>query len=252
MKIIKTYYAYIFLFSFFACSVPVNAELIFLKQNSSPKYFAKDENKEGICELIYKEMVTRLKKQTVSVSIDPILYPVKRILSMIKSGEGQVFCGAGRNKKREALYSYSKSPVYQPSNVLVMHQDDTYIAKDYADLQNNEAIIGAFYGASSTTFLKTFEGVHVADHFTEINDGLLAVANKKIPYFYYHDLGLTYLVNQSKLPIKLMPTKFRTYQHWLLYSKTLSEKQISQLDAVLDSMVNDGSLLTIQATFFNN
>ena len=229
----------------------MNAELIFLKQNSSPKYFSNDESKEGICELIYKEVASRLKKQTVNVSIDPILYPIKRILAMIKSGEGQVFCGAGRNKKREALYFYSKNPVYQPSNVLVMHQDDSYIAKDYADLQSKEAIIGAFYGASSTTFLKTFEGLRVADHFDEVKDGLSAVANKIIPYFYYHDLGLTYLVNQSNLPIKLMPTKFRTYQHWLLYSKTLSEKQIIQLDTVLDSMVDDGSLRTLQAKFFN-
>jgi len=252
MKIIKTYYVNLFLLFFFAYSVTVSAELVFLKQNSSPKYFSTDENKEGICELIYSEIAKRLAKQAIDTRIDPTLYPVKRILAMIKSGEAHVFCGAGRNKKREGLYYYSKQPVYEPSNVLVMHQDDKYVVKNYAELQSKKAVIGAFYGASSTTYLKTFEGLHVVDHFTELQNGLTAVANKIIPYFYYHDLGLTYLVNESELPIKLMPTKFRTYQHWLLYSKTLSEKQVEQLDAVLGSMIDDGSIQAVQAKYFND
>jgi len=245
----KSSYISILLF-LFIFSVPTYAELVFLKQNSAPKYFDGDAKNQGLCDLIYGEMKTRLTTEGEAVHINPTFFPIKRILAMTASGEGHVYCGAGRNKKREALFHYSKYPVYRPSNVLVMHQDDQFVAKNYADLQKTDAIIGAFFGASSTTYLKSFDGIHVADHFSELEDGLNAVAKKTIPYFYYHDLGLTYLVKRSKLPIKLMPTKFRTYEHWLLYSHTLSPQQIKQLDATLKSMIDDGKLEEFKARFF--
>ncbi len=234
----------------FVFSAPTYAELIFLKQNSTPKYFDSDTKKQGLCDLIYEEMKIRLIEKGVSVRIKPTFFPIKRILAMMSSGEGHVYCGAGRNKKREKLFYYSKYPVYQPSNVLVMHQDDQFLAKNYSDLQKTDFIIGAFFGASSTTFLKSFEGIHVADHFRELDDGLRAVSKKIIPYFYYHDLGLTYLVKESGLPIKLMPTKFRTYKHWLLYSRRLQPQQVDQLDDVLKSMIDDGKIETFQELFF--
>ena len=235
---------------FFSFSIPVDAELVFLKQNSAPKYFDLEAKKPGLCDLIYDEMKTRLLKQGVAVSIRPELFPIKRILAMITADEGHVYCGAGRNKKREKLFYYSKYPVYHPSNVLVMHQDDNFIAKDYSDLQKSSFPVGAFFGASSTSFLKSFEGIRVADHFTELSDGLNAVSEKKIPYFYYHDLGLTYLINQTTHPIKLMPTKFRTYDHWMLYSRSLSLQQINQLDSVVQSMLDDGTLSKFRRQFF--
>jgi len=245
----KNIYILILLF-LFTFSAPIYAEFVFLKQNSAPKYFDGDAKSQGLCDLIYGEMKKRLTIKGEAVRISPTFFPIKRILAIISSGEGHVFCGAGRNKKREALFNYSKYPVYRPSNVLVMHQDDQFVAKNYSDLQKTDAIIGAFFGASSTAHLKSFDGIHVADHFNELNDGLSAVAKKIIPYFYYHDLGLTYLVNQTTLPIKLMATKFRTYEHWLLYSRTLSPQQIEQLDTTLKSMIDDGKLEKFKAAFF--
>ena len=228
----------------------VQPELIFGKQNSAPKYFARGSQQRGLCDLIYDSLKSRLAQKQQRVRIDPNLYPIKRVLAMVLAGDVHVFCGAGRNKKRETLYSYSLHPVYQPSNVLAMHKDDPYIAHDYVALQKDQLKIGAFFGASSTTYLKTFRGIQVVDHFTQLEDGLNAVARKKIPYFYYHDLGLSYLVNRSSLPIKLMPTKFRTYSHWLLYSLEMTKIQIELLDSSLEEMINDGELDRIREPFF--
>ena len=107
MKIFNKYFAPFLSFSILLSSGGVKADFVFLKQNSSPKYFASGNNEEGVCELIYGEIAKRLSEQKIKVKVDPVLYPVKRILAKIKSGEGHVFCGAGRNKKREAIYYYS-------------------------------------------------------------------------------------------------------------------------------------------------
>lgn len=232
-------------------SAYTHAEIVFLKQNSEPKYFAKERNTKGLCDLIYAEMSKRLEGQGASVTVNPKLYPIKRILAMLSIGHGHVYCGAGRNKKREELYHYSQYPVYQPSNVLLMHQDDQNVLKELNDLENTELIVGAFFGASSTTYLRAFEGIRVVDHFRELNDGLKAVADKNIHYFFYHNLGLVYLLEQSDLPIKLMPTKFRTYDHWLIYSKLLSSAEVKLLDKVLKSMMDDGTLDSYRRLYLN-
>ena len=178
-------------------SIPFsNAEIVFVKQNSSPKYFDSESKQIGLCDEVYLTLQTRLEKLGQGAHIDPTLYPIKRTLGLLLSGKGHVFCGAGRNKEREQLYHYSEKPVYSVSNVLLMHNDDKYIANDYRDLQENKLLIGTYFGTSSSKFLKKLDGIRVLDHFTNLNDAIEQVASKKIPYFYYHDLGLNYLVKQ--------------------------------------------------------
>lgn len=239
---------------FFAvlCTISIaNAEIVFVKQNSAPKYFERGSDQSGLCDGVYNHIQLRMQKAGHEVRIDPELYPIKRVLAMLEQGAGHVFCGAGRNKEREQKYVYSKLPVYAVSNVLLMHEEDTYVASNYQDLQDNSLIIGAYFGTSSARFLKKFEGVRVVDNLKTLNEAMLSVAQKTIPYFYYHDLGLNYLVEVSDLPIKLMPTKFRTVDQWLLYSKSLSSVQIDALESALREITDEGLLASIQSRYFS-
>lgn len=82
------------------------SEIIFVKQNSAPKYFDRSAEFTGLCDAIYINMQIKLQEQKVNVKIDPELYPIKRILAMVESGQKHAFCGAGRNEEREEKYIF--------------------------------------------------------------------------------------------------------------------------------------------------
>lgn len=224
--------------------------LTFIKQNSYPKYFEKNENKIGLCDEIYLNMKHQLEKKGIQVTIDEILYPIKRVLAMLENGSAQAFCGAGRNIEREQKYHYSKLPVYAVSNVLLTHKDNDYVALDYAELNDKQFIIGAYYGTSSARFLKKYSGIKVVDSYKTLDDAIKAVAMRKIPYFYYHDLGLVHLVSVSDLPIKLMPKKFRTVDQWMIYSKTLEPAMVEEMDIALKTLTDQGIIADINSRYF--
>jgi ABC-type amino acid transport substrate-binding protein len=226
------------------------SDLIFVKQNSAPKYFQADKSQTGLCDAIYLSMQTLLERQGKKVSIDTTLYPIKRILAKLEQGNAHVFCGAGRNPERELKFHYSKLPVYAVSNVLLTHETNMYVTSSYQDLQDKKLIIGAFFGTSSARFLKKYEGIRVVDNFKTLDDAMNAVADKKIPYFYYHDLGLVYMVENSQLPIKVMPKKLRTVDQWMIYSRELPTELVETLDEALRIMTEKGTIADINARFF--
>lgn len=240
-----------FLLFIFSGITAASSQITFLKQNSAPKYFEASKRKLGLCDSLYMAMKQELETQGKSAVIDNTLYPIKRILAKIELGEAHVFCGAGRNAEREKKFHYSKLPVYAVSNVLLTHSSNRYVAPDYQDLQNKKLVIGAFFGTSSARFLKKYDGIRVVDNYKTLDDAMTAVAEMKIPYFYYHDLGLVYMVENTELPIKLMPKKLRTVDQWMIFSRKLPPETITSLDQALKTLTDRGVIAGIQARFFN-
>ncbi len=227
----------------------VQAEFRFLRQNSEPKYFPHDSQRLGLCDQVYARMKQHLEQAGLSVVIDPELYPIKRILAMMSSGKGHVFCGAGRNAERERKYGYSTKPVYDVSNVVIAHRDEDFVPKSLEQLAGEEIVVGAYFGTSSAAFLKKQAGVRVLDNIKTLDQGMQFVANGRISYFYYHDLGLAYLVNESDLPIKLLPTRFRTVPQWLLYSPHLDAPDKKRIDDTLTTLYESAELEQINSAF---
>ena len=223
-------------------------KLIFLKQNSKPKYF--DSNHEGLCGEIYAALGSQLSSKQLVVEIDPENYPIKRILKLLELGKAQVFCGAGRNEKREKLFWYSSLPVYSVANVVAAREFDDEVPFGFNDIAESGAIVGALFGTSSAAWLKTHEGVRVNDKFHSLEQALAALARgEDLRYFYYHDLGLNYLTRTMALPLKVLPTKFRTTPQWLLYSRETSEELVAELDQALAALHESGRLKAIQQRY---
>jgi hypothetical protein len=97
-------------------------------QNSEPKYFL-DADEKGLCGDMYQRLGERLKKHDISIELPNQLTPIKRILANLERGHSHIFCGAGRNKDREARFIYSTTPVYHVSNVVVAKLSDLYDPK---------------------------------------------------------------------------------------------------------------------------
>lgn len=178
------------------------------------------------------------------------MYPIKRVLSKLEKGDADVFCGGAKNADRERRFKFSKLPVYTVSYVLLMHSDDNYLASGYEQLKTDKVLIGAYFGTSSSRFLKNYGGLKVVDSFKSLDGAMEAIANKRIPYFYYHDLGLVHLVKGTKLPIKLMPTKLKSRNHWMLYSRQLDDDLVDKLELALTQISGEGLLDIINSQFF--
>lgn len=229
-------------------SGPDASQIVFLKQNSKPKYFA--SNHTGLCGELYTALIAHLENMGFTSYIDPENYPIKRILKMLEHGSANVFCGAGRNAQREARFIYSKIPVYTVANVVAARANDDFVPASMNDLVKKQAIVGALYGTSSSAWLKGHEGVRVNDKFHDLDTALEALANHaELRFFYYHDLGLNYLTEASGLPLKVLPTRFRSTEQWLIYSPETNEASQQALNDSLKAIRDTGELSAIQKKY---
>lgn len=227
------------------------ADLVFVKQNSEPKYLA---DNSGLCDQIYSELAANLSHQGIDVTVLDIPFPIKRILVMLETGQAHVFCGAGVTEERQQKFNYSWLPVYTVSNVLLAHAEETEVPASFKDIAENKWVIGAFYGTSSATYLRSHDGVLVNDNFHDLEQVTQTIATKPkqgLRYFYYHDLGLNHYVQKSGLPLKVLPTKFRTVDQWLLLSKSMRDADRETLEQALAQLNDSGRLREIQAQFLS-
>lgn len=225
----------IFLFSISAYAQ--SGQMIrFLKQNSQPKYFPEDSKRIGLCDEIYFLLKKEIESNSEKIHIDEKLYPIKRILSMLTNGSAHVFCGAGRNEKREKLFIYSKLPVYHVSNVVAAKKSETFVPQTYEDLVSKEIVIGAYHGTSSARFLKKYKGMRLNDRYTSFQQAFKELAHTNLTFFYYHDLGLNYMIPESGLPLKVVSTKFRTIPQWLIYSKKTPKYMIDAIEKAMKNL----------------
>lgn len=86
----------------------------------------------------------------------------------------------------------------------------------------------------------------VLDTFNSINEGMLALDKGRIRYFFYHDLGLLYTIKQNGWNLKVVPTTFREYQHWMISSKTLPTDVTAKLHAAITAIYKDGTIEAIK------
>ncbi|KZY64700.1 hypothetical protein A3765_08515 [Oleiphilus sp. HI0130] len=222
--------------------------LTFVKQNSKPKYF--EANAEGLCGEIYTLLASGLAEKGVEVEVLPMVYPIKRILTMLEDGRANVFCGAGRNAERELRYIYSSRPVYSVSNVVSARDNSKYTIDSIADISNKKLIVAALFGSSSGRWLRSHDGLRISDKYHSPDEALLALNNnEKIDLFFYHDLGLNYLTKTTYTSLRVLPVKFRTVSQWLIYSKHTTAQSVRLLEAQVSSITKSGELKRIQEKY---
>ena len=225
------------------------APLLALMQDSQPKYFDTTSSRQGLCNRVYQQLAERLERDGFSLRVEPGFVPIKRLLKMVEQGSADLFCGAGRNAERESRFVYLKTPVYHTSNVVLAHSAESFAPMNFADLaevQNSVAIVN---GTSSGRFLIA-QGVHKPLLYDDVDQAIRAVAgNPRVRFFYYHDLGLKYALHSYKLPIQVVPVKYRTVPQWVIVSRHLAEPKREALERALAAMAADGSLATIRADY---
>jgi len=117
-------------------------------------------------------------------------------------------------------------------------------------VKDQQLVIGALYGTSSAAFVKKQTGVRINDSFLDLRTGLKAVSNQRIALFYYHDLGLNFLIKDWQLPLKVVPHKFRTVPQWIIYSKSIDPELHQKAEQALKEMENEGVIKEIWTRYF--
>ena len=224
--------------------------VVMLMQDSQPKYFLPEDPRKGLCVEIYQELIERLSNQAIEASITPTYLPIKRVLRGVELNSSHIFCGAGRNAKREKRFIYSETAVYHVSNVVASHDSSAYEIESFDSISNQQLVVGALFGTSSATFVKKHQGVQVNDSFLDLKTGLNAVANKRVELFYYHDLGLNFLIKDWDLPLKVVPHKFRTVPQWIIYSKSIHPTTHEKIENALKAMEQEGFLKEVWSRYF--
>lgn len=220
-------------------------------QNSQPKYIVTSDGMEGMCSDIYKRLRERLTQRDIELQIDAAFTPIKRILSRLEHGNVDLFCGAGRNKKREQRFIYSTAPIYLVANVVAAHKDDPYTPASIQQMSDDGVTVGALFGTSSAAYLKNHSGIKVFDRFHDLDEPLRWIGAKKLRLFYYHDLGLNYLVKHSPHPLRVVKTKFRTTPQWIIFSKKTPAHLVNIMDKEISEMVATGEMKQITKKYID-
>ncbi|OZG70685.1 hypothetical protein BTA51_25320 [Hahella sp. CCB-MM4] len=233
-------------------SASADDTLKFVMQDSAPKYLVQNNRISGLCGDIYMALKSRLEEKGIKVVIFKEKLPINRILMMLETGASDAYCGAGRNPRREQLFVYSALPVYSVSNVVAAHKNESFNPGNFEELAASKALVGALLGTSSAAYLKQQKDVIVDDHFHSLDNALEVLAkNQYVRFFYYHDLGLNYLVPRSGLPLRVVPTKFRSTPQWFIYSKLTPEHLRVVLDDEITQMTDSGALSQVTQPYLN-
>ncbi len=225
------------------------AEVIALVQKSAPKYFLEDPFNKGLCGDIYEQLKERLSGQNIDLKISRHFTPIKRILETLKTGTNALFCGGSRDAEREKSFLFSSKPLYEVSNILVTHRQNSENPTSIEDLINSDATVGTYFGTGSSEFLKRAGVDRVNERFQSVVKGLQSVASGEVDYFFYHDLGLLYSLSRSNLALRPVPTKFRSYYHWMMYSGKMAPDLQKKVDLEVSRMINEGVIAGIRKRY---
>lgn len=221
-------------------------------QDSVPKYVGSSitARSEGLCNRIYAEIGRRIQDKGVTVKSVTTATSIVRILRGMDIGRVDGFCGAGRNKGRESKYLFSKHPVFYNNIVMVTHRNNKNLPKSFSDIEQSGDVVMAFYGTTGASRLKKTTKIQVDDRFMSLIQPLRLIASqKRHKYFYYHELGVAYLIRQNKLPLKLLQLDDNLLPQWMAYSQKIDPDVLKIVEQAIDDMARDGTLKDIAAQF---
>lgn len=231
----------------FALATQVHAlELYADIQDTQPKYDLKDNKASGLCIDIYNEFNKRLANQDIHIKVATNEYtPAKRVSKRLAKNEAQIHCGKAWNKKRAQKFKYSKEPLYQAKYIVAVHDEDKRLddVDTIEELVSSKEIIGALLGTNGPHYLyKNGLDKKYMHETVSITEGLQKVINGDISGYMYHDLGLEYIIRhrEDSDKFRILDASFYDYEHFLLYSQSVSDETIAAIDVVLKAMTEEG------------
>lgn len=214
-------------------------------QDSLPKYYKLDDNTMGgICVDIIKA-IEDIEPQITIHGYQEFL-PFKRLQNKLKSGQLDVFFGLKKTAERRAIYQFLDIPLYHLNYVLAARIDEEVEIKSFDDLRalGPEGRVLTVYGTAACQFIHNEGGILVDDGAKSSEILLKKLLHGRGRFAFYHDLGLSSVIRKNHLEnhVKILPTKFSTYHHYVAFSQHVSAETISLVGAALLQLKKSGAL----------
>jgi len=223
-------------------------ELKTAAQESAPKYF---KSKSGTVEGINIDIMDAIGKIDSDIRFRGTqdFLPFKRLKKYLYDGKIDVFFGLKKTDERLKKYIYLDIPLYRVSYVVANRIDDKIKIDSLDDiyrLPGKENIL-TVYGTSASKFLHSNCRLTIDESAKNPTVLLKMLLSERGRYAFYHDLGLFHIVKEDLFidKIKILPTKFSTYNHYVAFSKYTSPHYIDKVRVALEKLDKNGTLKKI-------
>ncbi len=208
------------------------------QENALFKYAHKDSKLNGIC----TEIINAVSKENSQITFIGLnsKAPLMRIESMLNSNDIDLFFCLLKNEERIKFINFSSESLFKINHILLtIKKNSSHIPESYEELKmlSQKKPILVAQGSSLAQLLKN-KGIKVDDGTRDE----VSIAQKLImgrgDYFYVQDLATREILEHlgiSREDIVIGKKSFKQEEHFVAYSKKLSEQKINLINkAILD------------------
>jgi len=205
------------------------------------------KNMKGLCIDIMKE-IEKIDPE-IKFQGQNVFLPFKRMSKMLKDGELDLFFGFVKNKEREKDFIFIEPSLYTVNHVIAVLKDDNIQVNSFDDIRalGKDGKIMTTFGTSTKKHLEKQGGLIIDDHGKTISANLKMLLRNRGRFVYYHNLGLITSIKKHKLEnkIEVLPTSFRKYSQYVVFSKHVSKEKIQKIKTALVKLKLTGTLDSI-------
>ena len=218
------------------------------QENSPPRYFKRDDHEQGLCIDILNALNQRLHEMSIRIESKG-WYPLPRIVRMMEIDELQIFIGLIRNSEREQHFLFANLPLFEFRPVFAKRADDPFEYTDAASLEGKA--IGTERGSEFDRQMRELSGVKV-EEVTSMRQNILKLLAHRVDLVYYHQLGLEWEIKEGGFANQIALTKNsfgHVKMHYVMFSKSVPQNVIDEIERALSTMKADGTIDTILAAY---
>jgi polar amino acid transport system substrate-binding protein len=217
-------------------------------QNSSePKFIGSSGKVTGLC----VELHRALEKADPRLHIvgDQDLVPLKRAEKQLEMREVDMVCALSHRADRDALFHFSKLPVFVADDVLVVRQDDTVQVHNWDDVAKlgAQGTILSNAGRQQGEALKKDSRLNIDDGAQTTRQNLGKLLLQRGRFFLYRRPGINQEIKDAKLvgQVKVLPQVMSSSSAYMLIGKHLPAETVARINAALEKLQASGELKAI-------
>ena len=243
----------LFFCHYFASSAYSN-ELTTAFQESYPKYYWSDPEKkervEGLCIDIIKAIE---KSAAITINAPNGFLPFKRLQSKLANGDIEIFVGMAKNTARLEQYIFIDTPLYEVNHIIAARKDDPAVINSFDDIRGlaPDNIILTNLGTATEHLLKAQKGLTVDADGTSLKENLKKLIYGRGRFICFHDIGLIAAIKRYgyKEQIKVFPSSFKKYYHYIAFAPTTPKETIARIDKAVQELAANGELERIRSRY---